>query len=44
MPEGLVYELPSADEFEKPPVPESTATVVDDLDELRRQLESLNAV
>ncbi|KAL6544242.1 hypothetical protein OROGR_010739 [Orobanche gracilis] len=43
LPEGLVHELPSADEYQKPHVSEETTTKVDDLDELIRQLESLNA-
>ncbi|GFP99793.1 ubiquitin-like modifier-activating enzyme 5 [Phtheirospermum japonicum] len=43
LPEGLVHELPSADEFQKPYVSEETTNSVDDLEELRRQLESLNA-
>ncbi|KAI3453975.1 hypothetical protein Pfo_010638 [Paulownia fortunei] len=43
LPEGLVHELPSADEFQKPPVSEETTTTVDDLEDLRRQLEALNA-
>ncbi|CAN0905963.1 Ubiquitin-like modifier-activating enzyme 5 [Linum grandiflorum] len=40
LPEGLTRELPSADEFDKT---ESSATVVDDLEELKKQLEALNA-
>ncbi|KAL6547629.1 hypothetical protein OROHE_009334 [Orobanche hederae] len=43
LPEGLVHELPSADEYQKPHVSEETTTKVDDLDELIRQLEALNA-
>ncbi|KAL0327635.1 UNVERIFIED_CONTAM: Ubiquitin-like modifier-activating enzyme 5 [Sesamum angustifolium] len=44
LPEGLVHELPSADEFQKPPASaETTATPVDDLEDLRRQLDALNA-
>ncbi|PIN06190.1 Molybdopterin biosynthesis-related protein [Handroanthus impetiginosus] len=43
LPDGLVHELPSADEFQKPPVLEETTTTFDDLEELRRQLEALNA-
>ncbi|KAJ7956045.1 ubiquitin-like modifier-activating enzyme 5 [Quillaja saponaria] len=41
LPEGLTRELPSADEFLKLPTPEATA--VDDLEELRRQLEAINS-
>lgn len=44
LPEGLVHELPSADEFQKPHVPEETTTTIDDLEDLRKQLESLNAI
>ncbi|KAL2236143.1 ubiquitin-like modifier-activating enzyme 5 [Sesamum indicum] len=44
LPEGLVHELPSADEFQKPPASaETTATPIDDLEDLRKQLEALNA-
>ncbi|KAJ4961957.1 hypothetical protein NE237_021867 [Protea cynaroides] len=43
LPEGLTRELPSADEFQILPVPEETSTSIDDLEELRRQLEALNA-
>ncbi|KAL3844309.1 hypothetical protein ACJIZ3_001712 [Penstemon smallii] len=43
LPEGLVFELPSADEFQKPSVSEETTNTVDDLEDLRRQLEALNA-
>ncbi|KAH6790938.1 Rossmann-fold superfamily protein [Perilla frutescens var. frutescens] len=43
--EGLVHELPSADAFQQPPVTEETTTTTtgDDLEELRKQLEALNA-
>ncbi|CAA0838306.1 Ubiquitin-like modifier-activating enzyme 5 [Striga hermonthica] len=43
LPEGLVHELPSADEFHKPHVSEGTTSNADDLEELKRQLEALNA-
>ncbi|KAL0407883.1 UNVERIFIED_CONTAM: Ubiquitin-like modifier-activating enzyme 5 [Sesamum radiatum] len=44
LPEGLVHELPSADEFQKPPASaETTTTTIDDLEDLRKQLEALNA-
>ncbi|XP_021905599.1 ubiquitin-like modifier-activating enzyme 5 [Carica papaya] len=42
LPEGLTRELPSADEYQKLPVPAEIASI-DDLDDLRRQLEALNA-
>ncbi|XP_043705650.1 ubiquitin-like modifier-activating enzyme 5 [Telopea speciosissima] len=43
LPEGLTRELPSADEFQRLPVLEETNTSIDDLEELRRQLDALNA-
>ncbi|KAH7845214.1 hypothetical protein Vadar_012452 [Vaccinium darrowii] len=43
LPDGLVCELPIADEFQKPSDPEEMTNSVDDLDELRKQLEALNA-
>ncbi|XP_022729974.1 ubiquitin-like modifier-activating enzyme 5 isoform X3 [Durio zibethinus] len=43
LPEGLTHELPSADEFPKPPASRATDTTIDDLDDLRRQLDALNA-
>ncbi|KAK6920510.1 THIF-type NAD/FAD binding fold [Dillenia turbinata] len=43
LPEGLMRELPTADDFQKPPVSEPTVSSNDDLDELRKQLEALNA-
>ncbi|KAJ9676630.1 hypothetical protein PVL29_021911 [Vitis rotundifolia] len=43
LPEGLTHELPTADEFQKQPTPETTFNSVDDLDDLRRQLDALNA-
>ncbi|KAK6116964.1 hypothetical protein DH2020_049339 [Rehmannia glutinosa] len=42
LPEGLVHELPSADEFQKPSVSEEISTDIDDLEDLRKQLEALN--
>ncbi|KAK9278047.1 hypothetical protein L1049_027605 [Liquidambar formosana] len=42
LPEGLIHELPSADEFQKLPASEASATATDDLEDLRRQLEALN--
>lgn len=43
LPEGLVYELPSADDFQKP-IQDERNNFSDDLDDLRKQLEALNAV
>ncbi|XP_010249012.1 PREDICTED: ubiquitin-like modifier-activating enzyme 5 isoform X2 [Nelumbo nucifera] len=43
LPEGLVHELPSAVEFQKFPEPEEMSTSIDDLEDLRRQLDALNA-
>ncbi|CAN1318295.1 Ubiquitin-like modifier-activating enzyme 5 [Linum perenne] len=40
---GLTRELPSADEFQKPLATEPSATNADDLEELKKQLEALNA-
>lgn len=42
LPEGLVRELPSADEPKQLPVSEPPLTSIDDLEDLRRQLEALN--
>ncbi|KAL7112023.1 hypothetical protein ACP275_05G126700 [Erythranthe tilingii] len=44
LPEGLVHELPSADEFQKPHVSEETTSTIDDLEALRKELELLNAI
>lgn len=43
LPEGLVHELPSADEFQKLTAQEESINSADDLEELKRQLEALNA-
>ncbi|XVF08701.1 hypothetical protein REPUB_Repub07fG0026100 [Reevesia pubescens] len=44
LPEGLTRELPSADEFPKPSASGTTTnTAIDDLEDLRRQLDALNA-
>ncbi|KAI3943620.1 hypothetical protein MKX01_039248 [Papaver californicum] len=44
LPAGLVRELPCADDFQTLPVPaEETSNPIDDLEELRRQLDALNA-
>ncbi|KAG8652672.1 ubiquitin-like modifier-activating enzyme 5 isoform X2 [Manihot esculenta] len=42
LPEGLTRELPSADEFQKLPAADTTTTAIDDLEELRKQLDALN--
>ncbi|KAK2978795.1 hypothetical protein RJ640_014082 [Escallonia rubra] len=42
LPEGLVHELPSADTIHQLPVPVDNTNTVDDLEDLRRQLEALN--
>ncbi|GMH23445.1 hypothetical protein Nepgr_025288 [Nepenthes gracilis] len=42
LPEGVVHELPSADVFRPPPAPEAVC-LADDLEDLRRQLDALNA-
>lgn len=45
LPEGLVRELPNADadESQHPPPVEPAAPSLDDLEDLRRQLEALNS-
>ncbi|XP_018825160.1 ubiquitin-like modifier-activating enzyme 5 [Juglans regia] len=43
LPEGLVRELPSADEPQKLPGSEPPLTSIDDLEDLRRQLDALNS-
>ncbi|KAJ6760925.1 UBIQUITIN-ACTIVATING ENZYME E1 [Salix purpurea] len=43
LPEGLTRELPTADEFQKIPVTEPATTTFDDIEELRKQLDALNA-
>ncbi|KAL6961455.1 hypothetical protein U1Q18_039223 [Sarracenia purpurea var. burkii] len=43
LPEGLVHELPSADVFQNLIIPQETTNSVDDLEDLRKQLEALNA-
>ncbi|XWS47807.1 hypothetical protein CRYUN_Cryun13aG0017100 [Craigia yunnanensis] len=43
LPEGLTRELPSADEFQTAPASGATDTAIDDLEDLRRQLDALNA-
>lgn len=42
LPEDLVHELPSADEFQTQPASQETTDTVTDLEDLRRQLEALN--
>ncbi|KAG6753218.1 hypothetical protein POTOM_043265 [Populus tomentosa] len=43
LPEGLTRELPTADEFQKPRAAEPATTTFDDIEELRKQLDALNA-
>lgn len=43
LPEGLVHELPTADVYKHPTVSDETVDTVDDLEDLKRQLEALNA-
>ncbi|PWA49010.1 NAD(P)-binding Rossmann-fold superfamily protein [Artemisia annua] len=43
LPEGLVHELPSADVYQQPAVSKETVDTADDLEDLKRQLEALNA-
>lgn len=43
LPEGLVRELPDADQFNSVPVETSESDAVDDLEELRKQLDALNS-
>jgi ubiquitin-like modifier-activating enzyme 5 len=43
LPEGLARELPSADKFEKVPASGASDPSVDDLEDLRKQLDALNA-
>ncbi|XP_027120022.1 ubiquitin-like modifier-activating enzyme 5 [Coffea arabica] len=43
LPDGLTHELPSADGFSNLPVSGEGSNLLDDLDELRKQLEALNA-
>ncbi|KAL7191703.1 hypothetical protein ACSBR2_023732 [Camellia fascicularis] len=43
LPEGLVRELPIADEFQKASAHQDTTNSMDDLEDLRKQLDALNA-
>ncbi|CAL5373007.1 unnamed protein product [Camellia sinensis] len=43
LPEGLVRELPSADEFQKASAHQDTTNSMEDLEDLRKQLDTLNA-
>ncbi|KAK1359600.1 Ubiquitin-like modifier-activating enzyme 5 [Heracleum sosnowskyi] len=43
LPEGLVHELPTADEYQRLTAQEEAVNSADDLEELKRQLEALNA-
>ncbi|KAJ6847931.1 ubiquitin-like modifier-activating enzyme 5 [Iris pallida] len=44
LPEGLTHELPIADKLQAPSTVEGTSAVIDDLEDLQRQLDALNAV
>ncbi|XP_030475849.1 ubiquitin-like modifier-activating enzyme 5 [Syzygium oleosum] len=44
LPEGLTRELPSADEFQHAPASGSADAYIDDLEDLRKQLEALNSI
>ncbi|XP_011023998.1 PREDICTED: ubiquitin-like modifier-activating enzyme 5 isoform X1 [Populus euphratica] len=43
LPDGLTRELPAADEFQKFPAAEPATATFDDIEELRKQLDALNA-
>ena len=43
LPQGLIRELPSADGYDKTAPVEEPSPDMDDLDELKKQLEALNA-
>ena len=43
LPEGLVHELPSADKLPGPSSVHETSIITDDLEDLQRQLDALNA-
>ncbi|GAA0156554.1 hypothetical protein Leryth_009902 [Lithospermum erythrorhizon] len=43
LPVGIMHELPSADKFESDPAPAETSNPIDDLEDLRKQLDALNA-
>lgn len=43
LPEGLVHELPSADKVQEPQLVGYTSVIPDDLEDLQRQLDALNA-
>lgn len=43
LPEGLVRELPSADEPQRMVTPDAPLVSIDDLEDLRRQLDALNS-
>nr|CAD1836588.1 unnamed protein product [Ananas comosus var. bracteatus] len=43
LPDGLVHELPSADKYTQPLVAEEASPIADDLEDLQRQLDALNA-
>lgn len=44
LPEGLTRELPSADEFQNASASGSADAYIDDLEDLRKQLEALNSI
>lgn len=44
LPEGLTRELPSADEFQNASTSGSADAYIDDLEDLRKQLEALNSI
>lgn len=43
LPEGLTRELPDADVYQQPTVSKESVETVDDLEDLKRQLEALHA-
>ncbi|EHA8590575.1 putative Ubiquitin-like modifier-activating enzyme 5 [Cocos nucifera] len=43
LPEGLTHELPSADKYPESRVVGAASPLVDDLEDLQRQLDALNA-
>ncbi|ONK72001.1 uncharacterized protein A4U43_C04F14620 [Asparagus officinalis] len=43
LPEGLMHELPSSDRLQESPLAQETITISDDLEDLQRQLDALNA-
>lgn len=43
LPDGLIHELPTADFHQKAPIAQDSGAFPDDLDELRKHLDALNA-